>query len=126
MNESLLFSYSEKRRDFLRFFLLTVVILVIGFVIKIDLQEGSLPHTSFYQTTACGEEKNEKVVHIKVAEGDTIYSIFAASPSPVTMPFPERLAKFYQLNPHLQQQSLLPGELIALPIVENKKNSCKE
>lgn len=123
---SLSFHIVNRGGIFLRYLILTTVFLIIGFVIKTDIQEGSLSHTSFYTQALCEEENVARVVRVKIAHGDTIYSLFAATPSPVEMAFPERLAQFYQLNPHLQQQSLIPGELIQLPIVETKKKQCKE
>lgn len=109
----------------MRFVLLAIGILLISYVVKLDLQEGALTHTAFYETTACVQQV-ETTVRVKLAEGDTIYSLFAATPSPVPMPFPERLAKFYQLNPHLQQQSFILEELIDVPIVKNYENRCKQ
>ncbi|MER1986159.1 MAG: hypothetical protein ABS949_06165 [Solibacillus sp.] len=109
----------------MRYVLLAIACLVIGYVVKIDLQEGAITHTTFYETQVC-EQQVERTVRIKLVEGDTIYSIFAATPSPIPMPFPERLAKFYELNPHLQKQTLIAGELIYVPIVENNKNRCKD
>lgn len=109
----------------MRYLLLAIAFLLVGYVVKIDLQEGALTHTTFYSTQTCTQQ-TERAVRVKLVEGDTIYSIFAATPSPVPMPFPERLSKFYKLNPHLQQQTFVAGELIDVPIVENKKNHCKE
>lgn len=109
----------------MRFVLLAIGILLISYVVKLDLQEGALTHTTFYETTACAQHM-ETTVRVKIAGGDTIYSLFAATPSPVPMPFPERLAKFYQLNPHLQQQSFVSGELIDVPIVKKHENRCKD
>lgn len=109
----------------MRYVLLALACLVIGYVVKIDLQEGAITHTTFYETQTC-EQHVERTVRIKLAEGDTIYSLFAATPSPIPMPFPERLAKFYELNPHLQKQTPVPGELIYVPIVENNKTGCKK
>lgn len=109
----------------MRYLLFTIGILLIAYVVKIDLQQGALTYTTFYETQAC-EQQRERIVRIKLVEGDTIYSIFAATPSPIAIPFPERLAKFYQLNPHLQKQALTAGELINLPIVESISENCNK
>lgn len=107
----------------MRYLLLAIGFLLISYIVKVDLQEGALTHTAFYEAQTC-QQPTPKYRRVKLAEGDTIYSIFAATPSPIPMPFPERLAKFYQLNPHLQQQVLVPGELIYVPIVEKSENPC--
>ena len=65
-------------------------------------------------------------VSVRIAEGDTIYSLFAATPSPLPMAFTERLSKFYELNPHLQLQTLVPGELIQLPIYAKTSEICSK
>ena len=108
----------------MRFLLTALFCLVIAFVIKEDLQQGTLPLTSFYNNEKICEEVIMKSVVIRVVEGDSIYSIFAVTPSPVEVSFPERLASFYKLNPHLQLQSLKVGEEISIPIFEKTPNNC--
>lgn len=117
-----------KKRDggiFLRFLIASIIIVAIAFVIKIDLQEGTLPLASFYEPTSeCKNGEELTYVTVQVMEGDTMYSLFAATPSPTKMTYPDRLAKFYQLNPHLQLQSLVPGEQILMPMQTIAKKNC--
>ena len=109
----------------MRFLLTAIILIIIGFVIKFDLQQGTVPLTSFYHDDkSCVKESTYSSVTVRVAEGDTIYSLFAATPSPIPMPFPERLAKFYELNPHLQLQSLVAGEQISLPMYIKPLKNC--
>ncbi|WP_042473991.1 hypothetical protein [Bacillus ndiopicus] len=108
----------------MRYIIFTILFFIVATVVKIDLQEGTLPLASFYAEEIC-EEQIEYEWHnvvVRVQQSDTIYSLFAASPT--SAPFPERLAEFYKANPHLQQQSLVPGELIKLPIRKEKENMC--
>lgn len=127
MNDSLLFSYSKRGGIFLRYLLTAAVIIIISLVIKFDLQQGTVPLTSFYQgDSPCVEQENDQTISVRVIEGDTIYSLFAATPSPIEIPFPERLAQFYQLNPHLQLQSFVAGELILIPIRAKTSEICSK
>lgn len=109
----------------MRYLIASIIIVAIAFVIKVDLQEGTLPLASFYEPTAnCQNEEELTYVTVQIMEGDTMYSLFAATPSPTKMTYPDRLAKFYQLNPHLQLQSLVPGEQVLLPMQIIAKNNC--
>lgn len=109
----------------MRILIASIIIVAIAFVIKIDLQEGTLPLASFYQTkNDCQNDEELAYVTVQVMEGDTMYSLFAATPSPIKMTYPDRLAKFYQLNPHLQLQSLVPGEQVLLPMQTIAKKNC--
>ncbi|KYG92240.1 hypothetical protein [Metasolibacillus sp. FSL K6-0083] len=108
----------------MRYIIFTILFFIIATVVKIDLQEGTLPLASFYAQEDCEEQIDYEWhnVIVRVQPRDTIYSLFAATPSDA--PSPERLAEFYKANPHLQQQSLVPGELIKLPIRKQKENKC--
>ena len=110
----------------MRFLIASIVLLLIAFVIKVDLQEGSLPLASFYASSipSCDEIPQESYVVVKIQQGDTIYSLFSATPSPVKTTFPERLAHFYKLNPHLNLQPLVPGDTVFVPIISNSKENC--
>ena len=109
----------------MRFLVTSIILVILIFVIKVDLQEGTIPLASFYQTPVPCEKINELTyVSVKVMEGDTIYSLFSATPSPIKMSFPERLTKFYELNPHLQLQTFKPGEKILLPILKEQSENC--
>ncbi|MBD8034483.1 MULTISPECIES: hypothetical protein [Solibacillus] len=109
----------------MRFLIASIVLLLIAFVIKVDLQEGTLPLTSFYASTqSCDEILQESYVVVKIQQDDTIYSLFSATPSPVKTTFPERLAQFYKLNPHLNLQPLVPGDTVFVPIISHAKENC--
>lgn len=109
----------------MRLFLSTICIFALALVIKIDLQEGTLPLASFYEET-CEKTFEYEHVNVRVAANDTIYSLFATTPSPITIPFPERLTVFYDINPHLQKQALVVGEKILIPIKVQTKNQCEK
>ncbi|KOS68045.1 hypothetical protein AEA09_05420 [Lysinibacillus contaminans] len=111
----------------MRALLLTAIIVLVAFIVKIDLTEGTLPLASFYpkETEELCEDQREPIyISVQVIQGDTIHSLFAIQPAKVPMTFPERLQLFYQLNPHLQLQELVPGENIKLPLSYELENLC--
>ena len=109
----------------MRFLIASIILVMLVFVIKVDLQEGTIPLASFYnEILPCEPAEEFSYVSVQVVENDTIYSLFSATPSPIKMTFPERLAKFYELNPHLQLQSLVPGETILIPLRLTLKETC--
>jgi len=112
----------------LRAFLLTAIIIVIAFVVKVDLTEGSIPLTSIQKKNTengiCAQQREPNYITVQTIEGDTIHSLFALHPAKVPMTFPERLQLFYNLNPHLQLQELIPGENIKLPLTFEFENKC--
>lgn len=108
----------------MRFLITSIIVLVLIFVIKVDLQEGTIPMASFYKTEVPCVEEHLQYVAVQVQPDDTIYSLFAATPSPIKTTFPERLSQFYELNPHLQLQTLLPGNTVLIPLLTNTTNLC--
>ncbi len=118
----------EKGGDFLRAFILTVAIVLIAFIVKVDLTEGTLSLAAFYpkesQNALCEDQREPTYISVQTIQGDTIHSLFALHPAKVPMTFPERLELFYQLNPHLQLQALVPGENIKLPLSFAFENNC--
>ncbi|HWL22945.1 MAG TPA: hypothetical protein VNR38_04220 [Ureibacillus sp.] len=113
----------------MRYIMITAIIFVIAFVIKIDLTEGTLPIAAFDNPKAmqkCEKEYTIKTIPVITELGDSPQSLFAAYPSEIKVSVPERLAQFYQLNPHLQKQALLPGELIKIPVYVNVYNNCSK
>lgn len=108
----------------MRYILLTILFFSLAAVIKIDLQEGTLPLAAFYPSEACTEiEAYEWTsITVRVQQRETIHSLFATTPTAAT--YPERLVQFYKINPHLQQQSLLKGTQVKLPILQKITNSC--
>lgn len=113
----------------MRALLLTAIIVLVAFVVKIDLTEGTLPLAAFYPKETeevCEERLEPTYISVQVVQGDTIHSLFAIQPAKVPMTFPERLQLFYQLNPHLQLQELVPGETIKLPLSYELENLCEK
>ena len=113
----------------MRYIIITAIIFMIAFVIKIDLTEGTIPLASFEQPTSnqkCEKEFTIKTIPVITEMGDSPQSLFAAYPSEVEVPNAERLARFYQLNPHLQKQAMVPGELIKIPVYVNVYNNCSK
>lgn len=108
----------------MRFIIFTICFFLVATIIKIDLQEGTIPLAAFYTEEQCVESVQYvwQTVAIQIQEGDTIYSLFTTTPT--NAPFPERLAEFYKANPHLQMQSLVPGEQIKLPIYVKVAEKC--
>ena len=109
----------------MRILIISIILLMLAFVVKVDLQEGTLPLASFYEKQElCQSEDQLHYVAVQVQQDDTIYSLFAATPSPIKTTFPERLAQFYQLNPHLELQRLLPGNIVRVPITSKVEEIC--
>ncbi|MEO4052361.1 hypothetical protein [Solibacillus sp. CAU 1738] len=108
----------------MRYIVFTICFFLVATIIKIDLQEGTLPLAAFYSEEQCTKtvEYVWQTVSVRVQQGDTIYSLFTTTPTKAA--FPERLAEFYKANPHLQQQTLVPGELILLPIYTKTVEKC--
>ena len=100
---------------FLRILTWTAVFFLIAAVIKIDLQEGTLPLAKFYEVP-CVETVEYETVRVKVAPNDTFYSLFASTPYEAAISHSERLTLFFQYNPHLQKQPLVAGEEVLIPI----------
>lgn len=122
--------YSVGKEGFvLRALLVTIAIILIVFVVKIDLTEGTLPLAAFYveeTNEPCVEQREPSYISVQVIQGDTLHSLFAIQPAKIPMTFPERLQLFYQLNPHLQLQALVPGETIKLPLSYEFENLCEK
>ncbi len=108
----------------MRVLLTAILILVLAYVIKIDLQEGALNFTTFHETNTCEETFTIEKVRVKIQAGDTIYSLFAVTPFNEPITFVDRVTLFYELNPHLRYQSLVIGESVYIPIAKKKKEDC--
>ena len=111
----------------MRSIILTIVILLIAYIVKTDLGEGTLSLAAFNNNDmeeSCIEEPVRSSISVKVYPGDTLQSLFAIHPSPVPLTFLERMEYFFKLNPHLQNQSILPGEVIVIPILLEQAESC--
>lgn len=104
----------------MRYLILTVAFFIIATVIKIDLTEGTVPLAAFSsESDSCNEQLSVKTVTVKTKEGDSVQSLLASYPTDEHISLPERLAHFYQANPHLKNQTIVPGEFIKLPIYSN-------
>lgn len=116
----------ERGGIFLRTILLAFIILLVAYIIKTDLSEGTLSYAAFYnEEESCGEDFTEATVSVQVHEGDTLQSLFALHPSSADMSFLEQLAIFYKLNPHLRKQALVAGDIVTLPIFEQSEKQCQ-
>ncbi len=118
----------RKGGDFLRALVLTAIIIIFAFVVKVDLTEGSLQFAAINpkntENALCEKQREPNYITVQTIQGDTIHSLFALHPAKVPMTFPERLQLFYELNPHLQLQALVPGENIKLPLSFEFENTC--
>ena len=110
---------------FVRYIFIALTILFIAYIVKTDLNEGTYSSAAFYTEDTCTQETIGNSITIQIHEGDTLQTIFALHPSPVETTFLERLALFYELNPHLRKQALLPGDMVELPLFTYKPNTCK-
>jgi hypothetical protein len=111
----------------MRILLLAVLLFVTFHFIRMDLAEGTIPLASFTheQQQSCEEQAEMTSIPVTTVTGDTIESLFALYPDPA-ISFVERLSSFYSFNPHLQNQKIIGGEQIKLPLSQIEKNACKE
>lgn len=111
----------------MRYLVFTVVFFLVATVVKIDLTEGTVPLAAFSgEEQPCEKQISIKSISVVTALGDSVQSLFAAYPSEIDISLPERLSHFYDLNPHLKNQAMVPGELIKLPIYEKVNGKCKK
>lgn len=104
---------------------LAILILVLSYIIKVDLLDGTISLASFSQPeSVCVESNKYEIFHVQTLEGDTVLALFGVYPSEVWVSFPERLEAFYKENPHLRNQLLQPGELVKVPVYKDTKSTC--
>ncbi|MBM7607085.1 hypothetical protein JOD29_000322 [Lysinibacillus composti] len=109
----------------MRFLLFTILFFLVATVIKIDLTEGTVPLAAFsIEQKQCEDQYSLQKVTVQTTQGDTVQSLLAIYPSEVDISFPERLSYFYKLNPHLQNQSIVPGEYIEIPMFKKSSEIC--
>lgn len=109
----------------MRIFLAAIVILVISYFIRTDLQEGTIPKAAFYSSQpdiACSDTPEPDVIPVTVVEGDTVRSLFALYPD--DMDLLTRLSEFYKLNPHLKNQLLTASTTVLLPLSPDLADEC--
>lgn len=104
---------------------LAILILIISYIIKIDLMDGTISLAAFSKDEPeCVEPEDYDVLPVQVVEGDTLLSLFGVYPSEVWVSFPERLETFYNENPDLRNQTLQTGEFVKVPIFKDAQLSC--
>lgn len=104
---------------------LAVFILIISYIIKIDLLDGTISLAAFSKTEPeCVEQVQYEIFPVQTVEGDTLLSLFGVYPSEVWISFSERLETFYKENPHLRNQNIQPGEFVKIPIYKDTNLSC--
>jgi hypothetical protein len=109
----------------MRIFLAAIVILIISYFIRTDLQEGTIPKAAFYSAEAggsCQETAQPDVIPVTLVQGDTVRSLFALYPD--DMDLLTRLSEFYKLNPHLKNQQPAAGSTVFLPLSPDSGESC--
>lgn len=110
----------------MRYLLYTVLFFIVATVIKIDLTEGTVPLAAFSTEQQCNDQISVKYTAVVTVEGDSVQSLLADYSSDVDLSFPEKMAHFYELNPHLQKQAIVPGETIKLPIYRQIEQNCQK
>ncbi|MFX3674394.1 MAG: hypothetical protein ACE3JQ_08105 [Paenisporosarcina sp.] len=109
----------------MRTIILAITILLLSYVIKVDILNGTISKAAFTKVEqACENPAEYEIIPVQTIEGDTIFSLFALHPSTVWVSLPERLSAFYVENPHLQLQTFHTGEIVNLPIYVDAENSC--
>lgn len=104
---------------------LAVFILIISYIIKTDLLDGTISLAAFSQAESeCVKQDQYEIFPVQTMEEDTLLSLFGVYPSEVWVSFPERLETFYKENPHLRNQQIQPGEFVKIPIYKDSTLSC--
>ncbi|MEK5038856.1 hypothetical protein [Sporosarcina sp. FSL K6-3457] len=112
----------------MRILLLAALLFIAFHVIRMDLVEGTISLASFMndsEPVSCEKQLELTSIPVMTVDGDTIETLFALYPDP-TMSFLDRLNSFYSLNPHLQNQQLVAGEKIDLPLSRIPTGNCME
>lgn len=107
----------------MRILLFAVTLFIIIHFIRIDLVEGTIPTrtTPIIEEPSCDEETF--LIPVTSIEGDTIEALFALYPDP-TISFIDRLTLFYEVNPHLKLQGIVPNDKILLPLSNLEEDGC--
>lgn len=112
----------------MRTLLIAVLLFAAFHVIRMDLVEGTISLASFMddsEPVSCEEQLAQTSIPVTTVAGDTIETLFALYPDPA-LSFLDRLNSFYSLNPHLQNQQLVAGEKIDLPLSRIPSGNCTE
>ncbi len=106
---------------------LATLILLVSYIIKVDLLDGTISLAAFTQEEPiCTENVYYDIFPVQTVENDTIFSLFAVYPSETWVSFPERLEAFYQENPHYRNQSLQSFDTVQIPIFKKESSACSE
>jgi hypothetical protein len=109
----------------MRILLLAALLFVTLHFIRLDLVEGTIPLASFAHEQQLCEAEKVATIPVTTVDGDTIETLFALYPDPESG-FIDRLSSFYSLNPHLQNQKIIGGEKIMLPLSRLQTEKCIE
>lgn len=108
----------------MRTLLLAILLFIAFHFIRMDLAEGTIPLASFInEPKDCVETVETTSIPVTTVDGDTIETLFALYPDSETS-FIDRLTAFYALNPYLQNQQIIGGETIMLPLSRVQANNC--
>ncbi|MFJ7826802.1 hypothetical protein [Psychrobacillus sp. NPDC096623] len=106
----------------MKIFVATILLLISFYIVKVDLIEGTIPLAYSIQPVEC--DKKLDYITVEIMAGDSLQSLFSLYPSVESISFTERLADFYNLNPHFINQSFKIGEKVLLPTYTASKE-CK-
>lgn len=107
----------------MRILLLAVLLFVTFHFIRLDLVEGTIPLASFTNEQKQCEEEKPTSITVTTVDGDTIETLFALYPDTESS-FIDRLSTFYSFNPHLQNQQIIGGEKVVLPLSRLQTEKC--
>ena len=107
----------------MKIFLATITLLISFYILKVDLFEGTIPLAFSTKFEECTETND--FISVEIIADDTIYSLFSIYPTGEPVTFTERLVDFYALNPHLQNQPLVVGDEVLLPVY-TAQTTCKK
>ncbi|SDM85389.1 hypothetical protein SAMN05518871_102399 [Psychrobacillus sp. OK028] len=106
----------------MKIFVATILLLISFYIVKVDLIEGTIPLAYSIQPVEC--DRKLDYITVEIVAGDSLQSLFSLYPSVESISFTERLADFYNLNPHFINQSFKIGEKVLLPTYTTSKE-CK-
>ncbi|MFD1203900.1 MULTISPECIES: hypothetical protein [Sporosarcina] len=107
----------------MRTLLAALAIFIIFHILRIDFSNGTIPLAAFYGEEVPCDRNHTEVINVTTVTGDTIESLFALYPDPHTT-FVDRLSLFYSLNPHLQNQPIVGGLSVKLPLADPTEKLC--
>jgi hypothetical protein len=108
----------------MRILLFAALLFITFHIVRMDLVEGTISLASFTnEPDPCEEQVEATSIPVTTVNGDTIETLFALYPDPETT-FIDRLSAFYSLNPHLQNQQIIGGEKIVLPLSSILSGNC--